>query len=74
MYNLQKNRWDPLIQWFCDRFQVDIIKTCSIEAPKVTLDTKDVITKHLLSYNFEAIHGKMIIFCYKKKIDFKSYK
>lgn len=57
LYSLQKNRWDPLIQWFCDRFQVDIIKTCSIEAPKITSDTKDIITKHLLSYNFEAIHG-----------------
>ena len=57
LYNLQMEKWDPLIQWFCDRFQVGIIKTRSIEAPLVTSETKEIITKHLMSYNFEAIHG-----------------
>lgn len=54
---LQREKWDPLIQWFCDRFEVDIVKTRSIEAPNVTSKTRDTIIKHLMSYNFEAIHG-----------------
>ncbi|XP_033227789.1 ATP synthase mitochondrial F1 complex assembly factor 2 [Belonocnema kinseyi] len=57
LYNLQVEKWDPLIQWFCDRFQLGITKTRSIEAPLVTTETKEIIRKHLMSYNFEAIHG-----------------
>ncbi|KAJ8681152.1 hypothetical protein QAD02_016939 [Eretmocerus hayati] len=59
LIKLQEEKWDPLIQWFCDRFQVDIIKTKSIDAPIVSQSTKDILTKHLLSYNDEAIFGFM---------------
>ncbi|OXU30297.1 hypothetical protein TSAR_016714 [Trichomalopsis sarcophagae] len=57
LYKLQEQKWDPLIQWFCDRYQVDIVKTRSIEPPKVPQSTKDIITKQLLSHNDEAGFG-----------------
>ncbi|XP_014207023.1 ATP synthase mitochondrial F1 complex assembly factor 2 [Copidosoma floridanum] len=60
LYKLQQRKWDPMIQWFCDRYQVDIVKTKSIDAPKVPQSTKDKITKHLLSQNDDdAIYGFM---------------
>ncbi|XP_011506118.1 PREDICTED: ATP synthase mitochondrial F1 complex assembly factor 2 [Ceratosolen solmsi marchali] len=59
LYKLQEDKWDPLIQWFCDRYQVDIEKTKTIDAPIVLSSTKHEITKHLLSYNDEAVFGFM---------------
>ncbi|XP_024946870.1 ATP synthase mitochondrial F1 complex assembly factor 2 isoform X2 [Cephus cinctus] len=56
---LQMEKWDPLIQWFCDQYEIDIVKTNSIEAPVVPLQTKAVLTRHLSSYNFEAVQGFM---------------
>ncbi|XP_012254845.2 ATP synthase mitochondrial F1 complex assembly factor 2 [Athalia rosae] len=57
LYNLQLKEWDPLIQWFCDRFQLDITKTLSIAAPSVSSQTKGILARHLLSYNFNAVQG-----------------
>lgn len=59
LYKLQIEKWDPVIQWFCDRFQIDITKTQSIAAPIVPINTKDILTKHFLSYNIEAVYGKI---------------
>ncbi|XP_058806589.1 ATP synthase mitochondrial F1 complex assembly factor 2 [Phymastichus coffea] len=59
LYKLQENKWDPLIQWFCDRYQIDIVKTKSIDAPKIPQDTKDEIKKYLVSHSHEAIFGFM---------------
>lgn len=57
LYKLQVKKWDPLVQWFCDHFKVDIVKTQSIETPTVPIETKTVISRHLLSYSCDAIHG-----------------
>lgn len=57
LYKLQVEKWDPLVQWFCDHFQVNIVKTQSIDTPAVPIETKTVLMRHLLSYNYNAIHG-----------------
>lgn len=49
--------WDPIIQWFCDRFQVDLAKSRQMQSPKEDLQAKAIINKYLLSYSFEALHG-----------------
>ncbi|KAG7208525.1 hypothetical protein KM043_014744 [Ampulex compressa] len=59
LYKLQVEHWDPLVQWFCDKYRVNIIKTQSIQAPVVPSETKATLTKHLLSYNYNAIYGFM---------------
>ncbi|XP_031825850.1 ATP synthase mitochondrial F1 complex assembly factor 2 homolog l(2)k14505 [Nomia melanderi] len=59
LYKLQIEKWDPLVQWFCDNYGVDIIKTTSIEAPTVPIETKATLLKYLMSYNFSAVHGFM---------------
>lgn len=57
LYKLQCESWDPVIQWFCDRFQTDIMKTQSISAPVISQKTRDVLTRHFDSYNYQAIQG-----------------
>ncbi|XP_015438665.1 PREDICTED: ATP synthase mitochondrial F1 complex assembly factor 2 [Dufourea novaeangliae] len=59
LYKLQSEKWDPLIQWFCDNYAVDIVKTKSIEAPTVSIETKSVMLRHLMSFNYSAVHGFM---------------
>ena len=58
LYKLQSQKWDPIIQWFCDRYQVDITKTQSIKAPIIPLQTKITLMKYLLSYNYNAVQGE----------------
>ncbi|KOC67644.1 ATP synthase mitochondrial F1 complex assembly factor 2 [Habropoda laboriosa] len=59
LYKLQMKNWDPLIQWFCDNYAVNIMKTQSIQAPTVPSETKAVLIRHLMSYNYNAVHGFM---------------
>ncbi|KAK9300804.1 hypothetical protein QLX08_006656 [Tetragonisca angustula] len=59
LYKLQTKNWDPLVQWFCDNYEVNLIKTQSIEAPTVPLETKAILTRHLMSHNYSAVCGFM---------------
>lgn len=57
MYKLQEKEWDPIINWFQKRFQVNLSKSLSIEGPTVDEETKNTLQKHLLSYNFDSLIG-----------------
>lgn len=59
LFKLQKEQWDPIIQWFCDRFAVDMMKTESIQEPVISLETKTTLARHLMSYNHSATQGFM---------------
>lgn len=59
LYKLQIKNWDPLVQWFCDNYGVDMVKTQSINAPTVSPETKAKLTRHLMSYNQSAVYGFM---------------
>ncbi|KAK1120828.1 hypothetical protein K0M31_011031 [Melipona bicolor] len=59
LYKLQTENWDPLVQWFCDNYGVNLIKTQSIKAPTVPLETKAILTRHLMSHNYSAVCGFM---------------
>ncbi|XP_074112405.1 ATP synthase mitochondrial F1 complex assembly factor 2 homolog l(2)k14505 [Cotesia typhae] len=59
LFKLQKEKWDPIIQWFCDKYQVDVEKTTSISSPVIPSDTKEKIVRHVASYNAASLHGFM---------------
>ncbi|XP_077286235.1 ATP synthase mitochondrial F1 complex assembly factor 2 homolog l(2)k14505 [Arctopsyche grandis] len=57
LYEMQQKEWDPIIQWFCDRFAVNMKKVRGFDAPTIDSNTKSILTRHLLSYDFAAVHG-----------------
>ncbi|XP_016914011.1 ATP synthase mitochondrial F1 complex assembly factor 2 [Apis cerana] len=59
LHKLQTENWDPLVQWFCDNYRVNMIKTQSIVAPTISSKTKLILTRHLMSYNYSAVYGFM---------------
>lgn len=61
LYKKQCRDWDPILQWFNERYGTDVKKTRDIMAPTVSPGTTMAITKHLLSYNEIAMHGNLVI-------------
>lgn len=59
LYHRQQVEWQPVIDWFCDRYEVDISPSVTLTGA-VTPETREKIRRHLLSHNFEAVHG----FCF----------
>ncbi|CAG5095670.1 Similar to ATPAF2: ATP synthase mitochondrial F1 complex assembly factor 2 (Homo sapiens) [Cotesia congregata] len=57
LFKIQKEKWDPIIQWFCDKYQVDVEKTTSISSPVIPSDTKEKIVRHVASYNAASLHA-----------------
>lgn len=58
LYTRQKLQWQPIIDWFCERYQITISPSTSLAVPpKISAGAREVIRRHLLSYNFEAVHG-----------------
>ncbi|XP_068154790.1 ATP synthase mitochondrial F1 complex assembly factor 2 [Drosophila tropicalis] len=57
LQELQHNEWDPLIDWFNQRFETSLQKTMNITPPLVTDEDKIKIAKHFQSYNLETLHG-----------------
>ncbi|KAJ1524009.1 hypothetical protein ONE63_010552 [Megalurothrips usitatus] len=60
LYDVQVREWNPIIEWFNERFGVDLVASRDIIGPTVNDDAKGKIQRHLLSYNDWAIHG----FCF----------
>ncbi|XP_018306127.1 ATP synthase mitochondrial F1 complex assembly factor 2 [Mycetomoellerius zeteki] len=57
LYQLQIEKWEPIFHWFCEHYNVEIMRTQSIQAPTVSMETKAALTRHLLSHNFNSIFG-----------------
>lgn len=58
LYERQIAEWQPIIDWFSERHKVSISPSTSIYlSPKESSEAKEVVRRHLLSYNFEAVHG-----------------
>lgn len=58
LHELQRNEWDPIIQWFNERYGTNLQKTMDITPPNVTDDDKMKISKYLLSHSEEVLNGK----------------
>ncbi|XP_053550962.1 ATP synthase mitochondrial F1 complex assembly factor 2 [Bombina bombina] len=54
---LQKNEWDPVLEWAEKRYDVVIGSSTSIVGPTIPAQTKDVFRRHLESYNLWALLG-----------------
>lgn len=55
---MQVREWDPILEWFNQRFQVNVQPSRDIGVPTISDEEKGKIQRHLLSYNDWAIHGK----------------
>lgn len=56
---MQSAEWDPIIDWFNERYETDVEKTCEITQPKISAKTSMNISKHLMSYNETTMHAFM---------------
>lgn len=65
LYEIQVKEWDPIIQWFCDKFKVDLSKNRGFDATSINDSTKGLLIRHLLSYNVETMHGMPNLFDHK---------
>ncbi|NP_001090060.1 ATP synthase mitochondrial F1 complex assembly factor 2 S homeolog [Xenopus laevis] len=57
LVELQKNEWDPVIEWAEKRYNVVIGSSTSIHGPIIPTETKDVFSRHLASYNSWGLLG-----------------
>ena len=55
---LQHNEWDPIIQWFNERYGTNLQKTMNLTPPNVSAEDKMKISKYLLSHSDEVLNGK----------------
>lgn len=53
----QMTQWQPLIDWFCERHQIEIKPSRGLAPPEFSPNARNAIRKHLLSYNYRAING-----------------
>ncbi|BES88484.1 ATP synthase mitochondrial F1 complex assembly factor [Nesidiocoris tenuis] len=69
MHALQQKEWDPVIKWFCERFKVSIQPTRDLGGVEIPVTTKEIIRKHLLSYDLASMHGFLLaVECLKSLI------
>ena len=57
LYDLQQQEWDPIIQWFCKRFNVLVEKSRDILNPTLHADSRSKLETHLMSYEFNPLYG-----------------
>uniref|UniRef100_A0A8C0X3W9 ATP synthase mitochondrial F1 complex assembly factor 2 n=1 Tax=Castor canadensis TaxID=51338 RepID=A0A8C0X3W9_CASCN len=57
LVELQKNEWDPIIEWAEKRYGVEIGSSTSIMGPNIPTKTREVFISHLASYNMWALQG-----------------
>jgi len=55
----QEKKWDPIVNWFCERYGVVIEPSTLITGPVITNEAREMIQKHLYSYNTWILHGLM---------------
>lgn len=63
LYEFQCTEWDPIIDWFNNRYETDIQKCRNIYANEMKPGTQMKISKHLMSHNISALHGIYYEFC-----------
>lgn len=57
LYGVQTKEWDPLIQWFNERYSVDMAKNRDIQPVTVSSEIRMNIGKYLMSYNEPSLHA-----------------
>ncbi|XP_056638456.1 ATP synthase mitochondrial F1 complex assembly factor 2 [Diorhabda carinulata] len=59
LFKLQTQEWDPIIDWFNKLHGLNLKKCIHMDVPAISDQDKNLLTKHLLSYNFECLFGLM---------------
>ncbi|KAJ0181986.1 hypothetical protein K1T71_002708 [Dendrolimus kikuchii] len=54
---VQRERWMPILEWFQKRFNVTQDISRDLQPPLVTTDTRAVLARHFLSYDFPALNA-----------------
>ncbi|XP_076308879.1 ATP synthase mitochondrial F1 complex assembly factor 2-like isoform X2 [Tachypleus tridentatus] len=54
---LQKDKWDPVIDWFQQRYQVELKVSNSLLVPVIPQQTKETLQRHLFSFSDWALLG-----------------
>ncbi|XP_023591316.1 ATP synthase mitochondrial F1 complex assembly factor 2 isoform X2 [Trichechus manatus latirostris] len=57
LVELQKNEWDPIIEWAEKRYGMEIGASTSIMGPSIPAKTYETLASHLASYNMWALQG-----------------
>lgn len=57
MWELQKQKWDPVLNWFRDHYKVKLDAVVGISAPMIPQETLDAVKKDLLSYSIPCLQG-----------------
>lgn len=57
LYEFQKNEWDPVIEWFNERYETSLRKTLDITPPKLADSDRMNVSKYLMSNSLETLHG-----------------
>ncbi|XP_033108655.1 ATP synthase mitochondrial F1 complex assembly factor 2-like isoform X2 [Anneissia japonica] len=57
LVELQTNEWDPLLEWFNNRYDTDVTSTMSILPPTIPEDTRSKLQHHLMTHNDWALLG-----------------
>lgn len=52
---LEEKLWNPVVEWFMNYYNVDLVVTTSLFSTPVPESTRAVLHKHLLSHPFEAL-------------------
>ncbi|KAL4624555.1 ATP synthase mitochondrial F1 complex assembly factor 2 isoform X1 [Arapaima gigas] len=68
LVELQKNEWDPVLNWVEKRYNVVIGSSSSILGPQIAEETKDTFRQHLGSFNFWALTGLEFVITQLKSV------
>ncbi|XP_005996758.1 ATP synthase mitochondrial F1 complex assembly factor 2 [Latimeria chalumnae] len=68
LMELQKNEWDPILDWIEKRYNVVIGSSFSIMGPSIPQESKDTFQQHLASYNNWALTGLEFVITQLKSI------
>ncbi|XP_041980219.1 ATP synthase mitochondrial F1 complex assembly factor 2 [Aricia agestis] len=55
--SLQEKKWDPVIDWFQKRFNIKQEVSTNFEPPPVTTETRAVLARYFLSYDFASLNA-----------------
>lgn len=58
MLKMQAKEWDPILEWFNKKFEVDIKPCPGLFGADIPPATRDTIRRYLLSYDVWAANGE----------------
>ena len=63
MRKRQADQWEPIIDWFNKRYNVNIQPVTDISYTSTDDQIKETLSRHLSSFSFPCLQGKVYLFC-----------